>query len=267
MGHAWTNGLRRLHTSGGFRRSPRIHHPRPAGDTTDRIVDDVVAGDADTLADQIARELPACGGMSYRSISQGWRQARFPLRTAAALHRLVRRHHRRQLDIGRVRSAGFHPVGRLRHRTTHRQRTDQLLCRSQEAHHGHRNVDPRKQWSSTTESVRTGFDPSKWGRTLDNCAMWLRRTDDGTGPDPLIEVDMLNHRTTHETARRRGSAATHEHLLVRRVRDCLLARFTWWLLTVDTLSLRRPSPHHSRTRRPAGCRVAKHTQVTAHHVP
>ncbi|WP_345342406.1 hypothetical protein [Rhodococcus olei] len=31
--------------------------------------------------------------------------------------------------------------------------------------------------------------PSKWGSTLQNWAMWLRRTDDGTGPDPVEVVE------------------------------------------------------------------------------
>lgn len=31
--------------------------------------------------------------------------------------------------------------------------------------------------------------PSKWGSTLQNWAMWLRRTDDETGPDPVTVVE------------------------------------------------------------------------------
>jgi hypothetical protein len=33
------------------------------------------------------------------------------------------------------------------------------------------------------------FYPSKWGSTLDNYAMWLRRKDDETGTDPLAQVE------------------------------------------------------------------------------
>jgi hypothetical protein len=36
------------------------------------------------------------------------------------------------------------------------------------------------------------FYPSKWGSTLGNWAMWLRRTDDGTGPEPLRHLDTSN---------------------------------------------------------------------------
>ena len=31
--------------------------------------------------------------------------------------------------------------------------------------------------------------PSKWGTTLDNWAMWLRRADDGTGTDAIVELE------------------------------------------------------------------------------
>jgi len=32
--------------------------------------------------------------------------------------------------------------------------------------------------------------PSKWGTTLgDNYAMWMRRTDDDIGPDPVRQLD------------------------------------------------------------------------------
>jgi hypothetical protein len=40
------------------------------------LFDDVDTDDADTFAEQVARELPAHGAMPYRSIPQGWRQIR-----------------------------------------------------------------------------------------------------------------------------------------------------------------------------------------------
>jgi hypothetical protein len=46
--------------------------PDPPATPLTELFDDVGADDTDTLAEQIARELPAHGGMRYRSISQGW---------------------------------------------------------------------------------------------------------------------------------------------------------------------------------------------------
>lgn len=50
--------------------------------------------------------------------------------------------------------------------------------------------------------------PSKWGSTLTNYAMWLRRTDDQTGPDELAQIETttigLHTKPFVEAAKLRG---------------------------------------------------------------
>lgn len=50
--------------------------PDPPATPLTELFDDVDTDDADTFAEQVARELPAHGAMPYRSIPQGWRQIR-----------------------------------------------------------------------------------------------------------------------------------------------------------------------------------------------
>lgn len=50
--------------------------PDPPATPLSELFDDVEQGEAATLAEQIARELPGHGAMPYRSIPRGWRTAR-----------------------------------------------------------------------------------------------------------------------------------------------------------------------------------------------
>ena len=164
--------------------------PDPPATPLTELFDDVVAGDADTLADQIARELPACGGMSYRSISQGWRQVR-------SLYELQLPYTGWFGDI-----TGANSISVVSDQLGSSLLADCGIEQLTVSELTSSSADLKKlttgiaTWIRETVVLHDGerphgiFYPSKWGRTLDNCAMWLRRTDDGTGPDPLIEVDI-----------------------------------------------------------------------------
>ncbi|MEB3068832.1 RES domain-containing protein [[Mycobacterium] vasticus] len=156
----------------------------------DELFDDVGPEDADTFAGQIERELPAHGAMLYRSISQGWRQAR-------SLYEL------RLPDSGWfVDIAGANSIS-----VVSEQLGPTLL-----AHCGIEQLTISELTSSSVDMklLTTGIAtwirdsvhldggerphgvvyPSKWGNTLDNWAMWLRRKDDGTGEDPLRQAEV-----------------------------------------------------------------------------
>lgn len=154
------------------------------------LFDDVEPGDAATLAEQIARELPMHGAMMYRSISQGWRDVR-------TLYELQLPHVGWFVNITAAESISALSA----------QLGPTLLAEC--------GIDQLTLSELTTSAPRlkiltTGiatwirgqvilFDgerphgityPSKWGTTLgDNYAMWMRRTDDGTGPDPVKQRD------------------------------------------------------------------------------
>lgn len=177
--------------------------PIPLGE----LFDDVDALDALTLDEQIARELPRHGAMQYKSISQGWRQERnlYELRLPA--------------DGWFVDVTGADSIA--------------VIGRSQQALLAQCAVD-RLTLSQLTDSsdeqkvLTTGIAawirdsivlddgsrphgivyPSKWGSTLRNWAMWLRRTDDGTGSDNVTIVeasDIGRHTATFvEAAQLRG---------------------------------------------------------------
>ncbi|MGJ6127185.1 RES domain-containing protein [Mycolicibacterium sp. Y3] len=183
--------------------------PDPPQTPLAELFDDVTPDDAATLAEQIARELPAHGAMMYRSISQGWRESRslyelqlptsgwFVNITGAQSIATLSEHLRSnlladcnidQLTVSELTSSA----------ERHKQLTtgiatyirDQIVLVDGQRPHGI-------------------IYPSKWGTSLgDNYAMWLRRKDDGTGTDELIELEAstLGKHTEHlvEAAHLRG---------------------------------------------------------------
>jgi hypothetical protein len=163
--------------------------PDPPATPLTELFDDVVAGDADTLADQIARELPACGGMSYRSISQGWRQVR-------SLYELQLPNTGWFVDITGADSISV-VSDQLGSTLLADCGIDQLTVSELTSS----SADLKKlttgiaTWIRETVQLQDGerphgiFYPSKWGSTLVNWAMWLRRRDDDTGLDPLIQLE------------------------------------------------------------------------------
>jgi hypothetical protein len=177
--------------------------PDPPATPLTELFDDVVAGDAHTLADQIARELPAYGGMPYRSISQGWRQVR-------SLYELQLPNTGWFVDITGANSISV-VSDQLRSTLLAECGIEQLTLSELTSS----SEDLKKlttgvaTWIRETVVLGDGerphgiFYPSKWGRALDNWAMWLRRTDDGTGADPLTPVDTSNiGRHTNRSSRR-----------------------------------------------------------------
>ncbi|MCC9185327.1 RES domain-containing protein [Mycolicibacterium mageritense] len=157
------------------------------------LFDDVDERDAETLAAQIARELPAHGAMKYQSISKGWRDAR-------SIYELSLPTSGWFVDI-----TGAHTIATL---------TEQLGP-TLLANNGIEQVTVSELTSSSEKfkSLTTGiatwireqvtlFDgdrphgivyPSKWGTTLGhNYAMWLRRVDDQTGVDRIAQLDAVS---------------------------------------------------------------------------
>lgn len=162
--------------------------PDPPKTPMSDLFDDVDESDALTLDEQIARELPRHGAMPYRSISRGWRQARnlyeiklpvdgwFVDITGAESISVITRQ-----QSGLLRQCGL-----------------ELLTLSELTD----SSDEQKilttgiaTWIRERVTLEDGSRPhgvvypSKWGSTIQNWAMWLRRTDDGTGPDPVDLVE------------------------------------------------------------------------------
>ncbi len=159
--------------------------PDPPTTLLTELFDDVSTDDADTLAEQIARELPEHGGMQYSSISQGWRQVR-------SLYELQLPGSGWFVDITGANSisvvSGHLGSTLLAGCGVERLTLSELTSSS---------ADLKKlttgiaTWIRNTVYLEDGerphgiFYPSKWGGTLANWAMWLRRKDDGTGADPV----------------------------------------------------------------------------------
>lgn len=160
----------------------------PPATPLSELFDDVGPDDAATFADQVARELPAHGAMPYRSISQGWRHVR-------SIYEL-----RLPLSGWFVNVAGAESISVLSTELApllDRCSVDHLTLSelTSSAEEMKALTTGIATWIRDTVHLRDGerphgiVYPSKWGSTLDNWAMWLRRTDDGTGPDPVEVTD------------------------------------------------------------------------------
>lgn len=152
----------------------------PATDLED-LFDDVDNSDAPTLAEQVRRELPACGGMLERSLPQGWRDER-------RLYELTLPTDGWFVDITADESVAV--INReCQHLTGGRKLTTSSLSASSDA--AKRLTTSIATWAREQVNLFDGSQPhgimypSKWGRHLMNWAIWLRRTDDGVGPDPI----------------------------------------------------------------------------------
>jgi hypothetical protein len=153
------------------------------------LFDDVDTDDADTFAEQVARELPAHGAMPYRSIPQGWRQIRslyemqlpfsgwFIDITGAASISVVSE----QLGPTLLADCGIEQltISELTSSSTELKKLTTGIA----------------TWIRDSVHLYDGERPhgiiyrSKWESTFDNWAMWLRRRDDGTGTDPLTQME------------------------------------------------------------------------------
>jgi hypothetical protein len=182
--------------------------PDPPATPLTELFDDVDADDATTLAEQIARELPVYGAMPYRSISRGWRQVR-------SLYELRLPHSGWFVDVTGAESISVmsEQLGPtlLAECGIEQLTLSELTSSSEDLK---RLTTGIASWIRETIVLDGGgrphgvFYPSKWGSTLNNYAMWLRRTDDQTGPDPLtpIETSSIGRHTKAfvDAARLRG---------------------------------------------------------------
>lgn len=174
--------------SGAFVEVLEYITPDPPATPLDELFDDVDPDDAATFAEQVARELLAHGAMPYRSISQGWRQVR-------SLYEL-------RLPLGGwfVDVTGAESLSVLD--TELRPLLDQCGVDQLTLSELTSSAEDMKAlttgiatWLRDTVHLQGGerphgvVYPSKWGATLNNWAMWLRRTDDGTGPDAVEVTD------------------------------------------------------------------------------
>lgn len=162
--------------------------PEPPGTALGELFDDAEPGDAATLAEQVARELPAHGAMRYRSVSQGWRQDR------------------RIYELGLPDSGWFIDISGAESIATL-----DAECRELLADNGVDRLTLAELVDSgdAAKPVTTGIAswlrrvavledgslphgiayPSRWGSNLENWAMWLRRRDDEIGEDPVSVRD------------------------------------------------------------------------------
>ena len=163
--------------------------PDPPDTPLGELFDDVDSDDAATLAEQIARELPAHGAMPYRSIPQAWRQIR-------SLYELRLPRAGWFVDITGAESISV-VSEELGSTLLAECGIDQLTLSEL--------TSSSEKFKKLTTGIATWiremihlydghrphgiFYPSKWGSTLTNYAMWLRRTDDQTGPDDLALIE------------------------------------------------------------------------------
>lgn len=163
--------------------------PDPPATPLSELFDDVGPRDAATFAEQVARELPAHGGMLYRSIPQDWRQTR-------SLYELALPEIGWFVDVtgAESMSAISQELGpTLLAQCGVGQLTLSELTSSSEKFK--ELTTGIATWVRDSVHLEDGqrphgiVYPSKWGSTLDNWAMWLRRADDGTGVDPITLVE------------------------------------------------------------------------------
>ncbi|WP_199347953.1 RES domain-containing protein [Mycobacteroides chelonae] len=162
--------------------------PDPPATPLSELFDDVDHDDAATLAAQIARELPGHGAMAYRSIPKGWR-------TERTLYELELPADGWFVDVTGADSISvidreLQPllvqcgIGQLT--------MSELTATSDEMKRLTAGIATwvRREVVLHDGSIPHGIVyPSKWGRTMQNWAMWMRRTDDGTGPEPVRIVE------------------------------------------------------------------------------
>lgn len=174
--------------SGAFVEVLEYITPDPPAMPLSELFDDAGPDDAYTFAEQVARELPAHGSMPYRSISQGWRQVR-------SLYEL-----RLPLTGWFVNIVGAESISVLSRELRpllEQCSVDQLTLSelTSSAEELKALTTGIATWIRDTVHLQGGerphgiVYPSKWGSNLDNWAMWLRRTDDDTGSDPVEITD------------------------------------------------------------------------------
>lgn len=156
--------------------------PDPPAIPMEDLFDDVGAGDMATFAEQIAQELPSCGGMPYRSISKGWREAR-------ALYELSLPQTGWFIDITAMSSIATISATMTDILAAHAV-TDLTVSELTASTDGARRlttaIATRIRTHTTLDdgSLPLGIAyPSKKGVSLQNWALWMRRTDDQTGSD------------------------------------------------------------------------------------
>lgn len=158
--------------------------PDPPATPMEELFDDVGPDDAATFAEQVARELPAHGAMAYRSIPRGWREER-------SLYELRLPGSGWFVNITGAQSLSV--VSKQLSSLVAQCGIDQLtvseLTSSSEEYK--KLTTGIATWVRESVVLANGdrphgiVYPSKWGITLDNWAMWLRRADDQTGVDPI----------------------------------------------------------------------------------
>ncbi|KMV18285.1 hypothetical protein ACT17_11645 [Mycolicibacterium conceptionense] len=159
--------------------------PDPPATPLEELFDDVSPDDASTFAEQVARELPAHGAMAYRSISKGWREAR-------SLYELQLPGSGWFVNITGAESLSVisEQLSSLVAQCGIEQLTVSELTSSSEEFK--KLTTGIAAWVRDSVVLADGdrphgiVYPSKWGVTLDNWAMWLRRADDQTGVDPIV---------------------------------------------------------------------------------
>lgn len=165
--------------------------PDPPATPLVELFDDVDADDESTLAAQVERELPGCGAMRYRSVSQGWRQDR-------RLYELRLPPTGWFVDIAGAESISA--IDQQCRKLLNDRGIDQLTL----SHLSDSGEDAKAVTTGIATWIRNNIThhdgsrphgivyPSKWGANYTNWAMWLRRTDDGTGTDPVTITETFD---------------------------------------------------------------------------
>lgn len=171
--------------------------PDPPSIPLEDLFDDVGAGDMATLAEQIALELPAHGGMPYRSIPKAWRDAR----QLYELHLPVTGWFIDIADAGTIATVSATMPNLLAAHDIADLTLSELTASTAAARRLTTAIatEIRARVVLDDGSLPHGIAyPSKKGTSLHNWALWMRRTDDGTGHD-------INTRTVLSSALGRHS--------------------------------------------------------------
>ncbi|MFH5227604.1 RES domain-containing protein [Antrihabitans spumae] len=158
--------------------------PDPPAVAMSDLFDDVEDSDDLTFDSQIQRELPLCGAMAPRSISKGWREAR-------NLYELVLPGNGWFVDVtgaGSISAVEEQLQMLLTTCGVDRLTLSELTSSSEDMKQLTTGI---ATWLRESVVLSDGSRPhgvvypSKWGTTVQNWAMWLRRADDGTGGDAV----------------------------------------------------------------------------------